>query len=81
MDRKIFKIQDRNKDCVLLIKSMPNTSPHQVMWQVRDIENDIIYMGYDFNKAREVFDSYDISKVRKERKKAFEDWLYEFAEA
>jgi hypothetical protein len=50
------------------------------MWQVRDIENDIIYMGFDYHKAKDTFDKYDLEKVRADRKKVFEDWLFEYAE-
>ena len=78
---KIFKILERKEDCILLKKDMPSESPHQVMYQVRDIENDIIYMGYSYESAVDMFNSYDINKVRKERKEVFEDWLDEFAEA
>lgn len=80
MKNKIFKILERNEDCVLLSKSMPDISPHRVIYQVRDIENDIIYMGYDYENAKKTFDEYDINKVREERKRVFEDWLFEFAE-
>ena len=49
---------------------------------VKDIENDILYMSYDnLDGAKKVFDEYDINKVREERKKVFEQWLKEFAEA
>lgn len=78
---KIFKILKRKEDCVLLTKDMPSESPHQVMYQVRDIENDIIYMGYSYESAVDKFNSYDINRIRKERKEVFEDWLNEFAEA
>ena len=78
---KIFKILKRKEDCILLKKDMPLESPHRVMYQVRDIENDIIYMGYSYESAVDMFNSYDINKVRKERKEVFEDWLAEFAEA
>lgn len=81
MDKKLFKIIKRKEDCVLLKKDMPPESPHLVKYFVRDIENDIIYSGYDFHNAETVFDEYDIEEVRKERKKGLEDWLLEFAEA
>ena len=80
MKNKMFKIKERNDNCVLLMKSLPNISSHQIMYQVRDIENDIIYMGYSYESAKRTFDSYDINKVRQERKEVFEDWLFEFAE-
>ena len=81
MANRIFKILKRKPDCVLLKRDMPPESPHLVKYFVRDIENDIIYSGYDYHNAETIFDEYDINKVRKERKKVFEDWLYEFAEA
>ena len=59
---------------------MPDSSPHPVMFQVRDIENDIIYMGYIYDEAVKTFEEYDIKKVRQGRKEVFEDWLFEFAE-
>lgn len=80
MNRKIYKIMNRKEDCVLLRKEMPDSSPHPVMFQVRDIENDIIYMGYIYDEAVKTFEEYDIKKVRQGRKEAFEDWLFEFAE-
>jgi hypothetical protein len=60
---------------------MPDSSPHSVMFQVRDIENDIIYMGYIYDEAEKIFEEYDIKKVRKERKDVFLEWLNEFAKA
>lgn len=80
MNRKIYKIINRKADCVLLRKERPDSSPHPVMFQVRDIENDIIYMGYIYDEAVKAFEEYDIKKVRKASKKVFEDWLFEFAE-
>lgn len=81
MNQKIYKIMERKEDCVLLKKDMPDTSPHSIMFQVRDIENDIIYMGYIYDEAVKVFKEYDIKKVRKERKEVFLEWLNEFAKA
>jgi hypothetical protein len=72
---------NRKEDCVLLRKEMPDSSPHPVMFQVRDIENDIIYMGYVYDEAEKIFEGYDIKKVRKERKDVFLEWLNEFAKA
>lgn len=81
MSHKIYKIMNRKADCVLLRKEMPDSSPHPVMFQVRDIENDIIYMGYTYDEAVEIFEEYDINKVREERKDVFLEWLNEFAKA
>lgn len=80
MAGKLFKILKRKEDCVLLMKPLPDTEPHRVKYQVRDIENDIIYIGFSYESAEEIFNKYDINKVRKERKEVFEDWLFEFAE-
>lgn len=79
--KKMFKILEKKADCVLLKKDLPLTEAHQVKYFVRDIENDVIYMGYDYNQAHKVFEEYDIKKVRRERKKVFEDWLSEFADS
>lgn len=82
MNRKLYKILNRKKDCVLLMKvNSPAVDSHQIMYQVRDIENDVIYMGYIHDEAERVFNDYDINKVRKERKDVFLEWLNEFAEA
>ena len=81
MKRKLFDILERKKDCVLLKRDVFDGDIHRIQYQVRDIENDIIYMGYVYDSAKAMFDMYDINRVREERKKIFEDWLNEFAEA
>lgn len=78
METKKFKIIEQKEDCVLLMQIKGNN----VKYMVKDIENDILYMSYDnLDGAKRVFDEYDINKVREERKKVFEQWLKEFAEA
>lgn len=73
-----FRIIEQKEDCVLLMQIKGN----HVKYMVKDIENDIIYMNYDnLDLAKKVFDVYDINKVREERRKVFEQWLKEFAEA
>lgn len=73
-----FKIVKRKEDCVLLYKAIGNDAKYLV----KDIEGDVIYMNLnDINGAERAFDSYDINKVREERKREFEKWLDEFAEA
>ena len=73
-----FKILERKADCVLLYKAVGN----DVKYLVKDIEGDVIYRNLnDLNRAKEAFDSYDINKVREEKKREFEEWLSEFAEA
>ncbi len=73
-----FKIVKRKADCVLLYKAVGNDAKYLV----KDIEGDTIYMNLnDLNGAERAFDSYDINKVREEKKREFEEWLSEFAEA
>ena len=73
-----FRIIEQKEDCVLLMQIKGN----RVKYMVKDIENDIIYMNYDnLDGAKKIFDEYDINKVREERRKVFEQWLKEFAEA
>lgn len=81
MTHKMFKILKQKEDCVLLKKDLPPEEVHQVKYYVRDVENDIIYSGYDYRQAEKTFDEYDLNKVRAERKKVFEDWIEEYAEA
>ena len=79
---KMFKILKQKSDCVLLKKDMPpEDAIHQVKYFVRDVENDIIYSGYEYKQAEKIFEEYDINKVRKEKKDIFENWLLEYAEA
>ena len=73
---KIFKILKHKVDCVLLVRY--TSDKH--LYKVRDIENCDIYLGHDYQHAVEVFEHYDIRKVRQERKKDFEKWLDEYAE-
>ena len=80
MKKKLFDILDKKPDCVLLRRDVSDGDSYRKQYQVRDIENDIIYMGYVYDSAKAMFDMYDINKVRAERKKVFEDWLTEYAE-
>lgn len=72
---KKYIILKRKEDCVLL-KAVSETK-----YRVRDIENDDIYIGSDAEHAEQVFNDYNLNDVRKERKKIFERWLDEYAEA
>ena len=73
-----FKIIKRKKDCVLLMQIKLNG----IKYMVKDIEGDIVYMNYDdLRSAEEFFEGYDLEEVRAEKKKLFEDWLKDFAEA
>ncbi len=77
MSRK-FKILKSKTDCVLLYKAVGNDAKYIV----KDIEGDVIYMCLNAReRAEQEFDSYDINKVREEKKREFEKWLDEFAEA
>ena len=77
MRRKIFQILKRKEDCVLLVRY----NIDHFLYKVRDIENDDIYIGTDHEKAVEAFEKYDLNKVREEKKKMFEEWMEEYAEA
>lgn len=72
MEKK-FKILNRNDNCVLLKRA------GEIQYKVIDIENDVIFIGSSIKRAEEVFETYDINKVREERKRVFEDWLKENA--
>lgn len=73
MEKKIYVLLNRNSNCVILQRIEGS------QYKVMDIEGDTIYMGFDSNKALEVFDTYDMNKVRKEKESNFEQWLKRFA--
>lgn len=74
-----FKIIKRKADCVLLMQVRADNT---VKYMVKDIEGDIVYMNLDNLKgAEKAFEEYDLEKIRADKKKLFEDWLSEFAEA
>lgn len=78
MGIKKFKIIEQKEDCVLLMQIKGNN----VKYMVKDIENDIIYMSYDdLDGAKKAFERYDLEQIRSDKKKLFEQWLKEFAEA
>ena len=77
MTNRKFKILSINESCVLLQKNRGDL----MFFKVVDVENDTIYMGYDEETAKKVYEEYDITKVREERKETFKNWLKEFAEA
>lgn len=70
-----FKVLNRNSSCLLLLYI------GEKRYQVRDIENEAIYIGYDYKKALEIFDTYDIEEVRKQRRELLDEWMKEFVEA
>lgn len=74
-----YKILKKKKDCVLLMQIKPNNT---VKYMVKDIEGDIVYINYDnLDGAEKAFDRYDLEQIRSDKKKLFEQWLKEFAEA
>lgn len=77
MENRKFKILNINESCVLLQKNRGDL----MFFKVVDVENDTIYMGYNEETAKKVYEEYDITKVREERKETFKNWLKEFAEA
>lgn len=77
MENRKFKILNINESCVLLQKNHGGL----MFFKVVDVENDTIYMGYDEATAKKVYEEYDITKVREERKEIFKNWLKEFTEA
>lgn len=74
---KKFKILKQKSDCVLLSKEHDDV----LCFYVKDIENETIYMGYDSVRAEDVYNNYDLERIREERKTIFENWLKENAEA
>lgn len=69
-----YKILARNKYCVLL-----EDLDRRGRYKVRDVENEDIYIGNNYENARRMFDEYDLEAVRRMRERLFEDWLKEFA--
>lgn len=72
---KKYKILGRTPSAVLL-ESIGNK-----IYKVLDIEEEVIYLGADKDRAEKTLCAYDIEEVRKERKRLFEEWLKENAEA
>jgi len=74
-----FKIIKQKEDCVLLMQIKKSNI---VKYMIKDIEGDIVYMNFDNLKgAEEFFRKYNLEAIRAQKKKIFEDWLKEFAEA
>lgn len=74
-----FKILKKKKDCVLLMQIKQDST---VKYMVKDIEGDIVYMNYDnLDGAEKAFDRYDLEQIRSDKKRLFEQWLKDFAEA
>lgn len=74
-----YKILKKKKDCVLLMQIKQNNT---VKYMVKDIEGDIVYMNYDnLDGAEKAFERYDLEQIRSDKKRLFEQWLRDFAEA
>lgn len=70
-----FKILHKNENCLLL------QYIGERRYMVRDIENEAIYIGYNYDNAESIFEKYDIEEVRKQRKELLDTWIKEFVEA
>lgn len=70
-----FKILRKNENCLLL------QYIGERRYMVRDIENEAIYIGYNYDKAESIFEKYNIEEVRKQRKELLDTWIKEFVEA
>lgn len=75
MQKKRYKIIDRNKNGVLL-----ETIDLPKKYKVRDIENDDIMITTDKSHAIEAFNNYNIEEIRKSKREMLEAWLEEFCE-
>lgn len=71
---KKYKMLGRTPSAVLLVSDSN-------IYKVLDIESEVIYLGADKEKAKNTLKDYDIEEVRKERKRLFDEWLKENAEA
>lgn len=69
-----FKILNKNDSCIFLKYTAENR------FMIRDIENDVIYMGSNYEEAERAFNTYDINEIRKERRNMLDKWLHDFAE-
>lgn len=73
--KKLYKIVAQNDQCVLLKRLDSET------YKIKDRENDDVYFGHNYECAMKIFNSYDLDKIRKEKREMFEKWLLDFAEA
>lgn len=74
--KKMYKLLMKNENCVLL-----ESLERKGQYVIRDIENEVIYIGNNYNNAEKMFNDYDIKAVRRMRKRLFEDWLKELVQA
>ena len=73
---KKYKLLMKNENCALL-----ESLERKGLYIIRDIENEVIYIGNNYDNALKMFNDYDIKAVRRMRKRLFEDWLKEFVQA
>lgn len=73
---KKYKLLMKNENCALL-----ESLERKGRYVIRDVENEVIYIGNNYNNAEKMFNDYDIKAVRRTRKRLFEDWLKEFVQA
>ena len=73
---KKYKLLMKNENCALL-----ESLERKGRYIIRDIENEVIYIGNNYDNAEKMFNDYDIKAVRRMRKRLFEDWLKEFVQA
>ena len=73
---KKYKLLMKNENCALL-----ESLERKGRYIIRDIENEVIYIGNNYNNAEKMFNEYDIKAVRRMRKRLFEDWLKDFVQA
>ncbi len=74
--KKMYKLLMKNENCALL-----ESLERKGRYIIRDVENEVIYIGNNYNNAEKMFNDYDIKAVRRMRKRLFEDWLKEFVQA
>ena len=72
----MYKLLMKNENCALL-----ESLERKGRYVIRDIENEVIYIGNNYNNAEKMFNEYDIKAVRRMRKRLFDDWLKEFVQA
>lgn len=74
--KKMYRLLKKNENCALL-----ESLERKGRYIIRDVENEVIYIGNNYNSAEKMFNDYDIKAVRRMRKRLFEDWLKEFVQA
>ena len=68
-----YRILKRNDNCVFL-QSLKDFS-----YKIRDMENFDVFIGHDYDRALEVFNTHNLEELHAEQKKQLEKFLQEFA--